>query len=79
MQRWLSWSKAHDWKSCVRLITDREFESLPLREIRKRIFMVLFFIHLWGGNEQLSAKSDIYRKAMIIPEDFAKLRSSLKF
>ena len=31
MQRWLSWSKAHDWKSCVRLITDREFESLPLR------------------------------------------------
>ena len=43
MQRWLSWSKAHDWKSCVRLITDREFESLPLREIRKRIFMVLFF------------------------------------
>ena len=46
MQRWLSWSKAHDWKSCVRLITDREFESLPLREIRKRIFMVLFFIFL---------------------------------
>ena len=39
MQRWLSWSKAHDWKSCVRLITDREFESLPLREIRKRIFI----------------------------------------
>ena len=44
MQRWLSWSKAHDWKSCVRLITDREFESLPLREIRKRIFIgSLFF------------------------------------
>ena len=32
MQRWLSWSKAHDWKSCVRLITDRGFESHPLRE-----------------------------------------------
>ena len=31
MQRWLSWSKAHDWKSCVRLITDRGFESHPLR------------------------------------------------
>ena len=31
MQRWLSWSKAHDWKSCVRLITDRGFESLSLR------------------------------------------------
>ena len=44
MQRWLSWSKAHDWKSCARLITDREFESLPLREIRKRIFIgSLFF------------------------------------
>ena len=31
MERWLSWSKAHDWKSCVRLITDRGFESHPLR------------------------------------------------
>ena len=31
MERWLSWSKAHDWKSCVRLITDRGFESLSLR------------------------------------------------
>ena len=31
-QRWLSWSKAHDWKSCVRLITDRGFESHPLRK-----------------------------------------------
>ena len=32
MERWLSWSKAHDWKSCVRLITDRGFESLSLRQ-----------------------------------------------
>ena len=52
MQRWLSWSKAHDWKSCVRLITDREFESLPLREIRKRIFMVLFFLLRAKGKER---------------------------
>ena len=31
-ERWLSWSKAHDWKSCVRLITDRGFESHSLRQ-----------------------------------------------
>ena len=38
LERWLSWSKAHDWKSCVRLITDRGFESLSLRhqDTRKR-------------------------------------------
>ena len=45
VQRWLSWSKAHDWKSCVRLITDREFESLPLREKRKRTKRFSFFFH----------------------------------
>ena len=34
MERWLSWSKAHDWKSCVRLITDRGFESHSFRQRR---------------------------------------------
>ena len=43
MQRWLSWSKAHDWKSCVRLITDREFESLPLREQERESLWFSFF------------------------------------
>ena len=57
MQRWLSWSKAHDWKSCVRLITDREFESLPLREIRKRIFMVLFFLRAKGKERRKKERS----------------------
>ena len=44
MQRWLSWSKAHDWKSCVRLITDREFESLPLREQERESLWFSFFL-----------------------------------
>ena len=54
MQRWLSWSKAHDWKSCVRLITDREFESLPLREIRKRIFIDSLFSFLKEREKKIS-------------------------
>ena len=58
MQRWLSWSKAHDWKSCVRLITDREFESLPLREIRKRIFIgSLFFLRAKGKERRKKERS----------------------
>ena len=31
-ERWLSWSKAHDWKSCLGLPSQRGFESLSLRQ-----------------------------------------------
>ena len=31
LERWLSWSKAHDWKSCVPRTGYRGFESLSLR------------------------------------------------
>ena len=60
MQRWLSWSKAHDWKSCVRLITDREFESLPLREIRKRIFIGSLFSFAKKERNQFSFPLDYF-------------------
>ena len=45
MERWLSWSKAHDWKSCVgHKPTEGSNPSLSAREIRKLRGLRIFFV-----------------------------------
>ena len=49
LERWLSWSKAHDWKSCIPRTGYRGFESLSLRHFEaallnwsKAVFHIYF-------------------------------------
>ncbi len=71
-ERWLSWSKAHDWKSCVRLITDRGFESLSLRQNKKGSPMGDPFL-LWRKDWRMIVPSEILTQSIM----FMRLLSSI--
>ena len=63
MQRWLSWSKAHDWKSCILGIVSRV--RIPLSAPTKKApFMGAFFV---GKMQREGFDGRVLAKATVRP------------
>ena len=61
MERWLSWSKAHDWKSCNGLYPF-EGSNPSLSEKRNRLERVCFLFFREGGGLRIVTDAHLFKR-----------------
>ena len=62
MERWLSWSKAHDWKSCVPYKGTEG--SNPSLSAKKRVFTFVETLFVYESEDQMKFNLPVFRRGV---------------